>query len=48
MIIDSNKTHDIEYLYVFISGDLGIFIMLVIGLLVNNLSARRQYPEFWY
>ncbi|WP_167320715.1 HPP family protein [Desulfocapsa sulfexigens] len=48
MIIDSNKTHDIGYLYAFISGGLGTLIMLVIGLLVNNLSARRQYPEFWY
>jgi len=26
----------------------GVLLLLLIALLVNNLSLRRRYPEFWF
>jgi len=46
-VIGSQKVHDLGYLYTVIPVGLGALIMLVIALLVNNISAKRNYPEFW-
>ena len=47
-VIGSRKVHDLGYLYVLIPVGLGVIIMLVVALLVNNISKNRQYPQFWF
>ena len=47
-VIGSDQVHALGYLYALVPVGLGAFIMLVVALLVNNLSAKRSYPEFWY
>ena len=46
-VIGSQKIHNLGYLYVLIPAGVGPIIMLVIALLVNNISKKRRYPEFW-
>jgi CBS-domain-containing membrane protein len=46
-VIGSQKIHDLGYLYAIIPVGLGALIMLVVALLVNNIPAKRKYPEFW-
>ena len=46
-VIGSEKIHDLGYLYVVIPVGLGVLIMLMIALLINNIPKNRQYPEFW-
>ncbi len=47
-VIGSSKVHALGYLYVLVPVGLGAIIMLIVALLVNNLSSKRQYPEFWF
>jgi len=47
-VIGSDKIHDLGYLYVLIPVGLGAGIMLIVALLVNNITDKRQYPEFWF
>ncbi|MCB2181587.1 MAG: HPP family protein [Desulfobulbaceae bacterium] len=47
-VIGSDKVHALGYLYVLVPVALGAGIMLIIALLVNNMSPKRQYPEFWF
>ena len=47
-IIGSNKIHAMGYYYVLIPAMLGPLVLLIVALLVNNLSASRQYPESWF
>jgi hypothetical protein len=35
-------------MYVLIPAGLGPAIMMVIALLVNNIPASCNYPEFWF
>lgn len=46
-VIGSDELHALGYLYVLAPVGLGAVILLVVGLLVNNASANRRYPEFW-
>jgi CBS-domain-containing membrane protein len=46
-VIGGPQVHALGYLYALVPVGLGALIMLVIALLVNNLPARRRYPEFW-
>jgi len=46
-VIGSEKVHALGYLFALAPVGLGAVILLGVGLLVNNLSARRRYPEFW-
>lgn len=41
------RVHDLGYLYAAVPVGLGAAILLLIALVVNNLSGRRKYPEFW-
>lgn len=47
-VIGSDQVHALGYLYVLLPVGLGAVIMLVVALLVNNLSSKRRYPEFWF
>lgn len=46
-VIGSEQIHDLGYLYVLVPAGLGAAILLLVGVLVNNLSATRRYPEYW-
>jgi CBS-domain-containing membrane protein len=46
-VIGSTKVHNLGYFYVLLPVGSGALIMLIIALLINNLSNKRSYPEFW-
>ena len=46
-VIGSQKIHNLGYLYAFIPAGLGAVILLVVALIINNLSPKRRYPEYW-
>jgi len=47
-VMGSPKIHHLGYLYVLMPVGAGVAVMLLVALLVNNLSRRRRYPEFWW
>ncbi len=47
-IMGSPKIHNLGYLYVLMPVGAGVILMRLVALLVNNLSRRRRYPEFWW
>ncbi len=47
-VIGSEKIHDLGFFYVLIPVGVGVLIMLVVALFVNNLANSRKYPEFWF
>lgn len=47
-VIGSDQVHDLGYLYVLAPAGLGAVILLLVGLLVNNASPTRRYPELWF
>jgi CBS-domain-containing membrane protein len=47
-VIGSPKIHHLGYLYAIIPAGLGAVIMLVVAVLINNIPASRQYPEYWF
>lgn len=46
-VIGGQKIHSLGFLYAFIPAGAGAVILLIVGLVVNNLSKDRRYPEFW-
>jgi CBS-domain-containing membrane protein len=44
-VIGSEHIHQLGYLYVLIPATLGPLVLLLVGLLVNNIPASRRYPE---
>jgi CBS-domain-containing membrane protein len=49
-IIGSHKIHSLGYLYVLSPVLSGVFILLVVALIFNNITAHRKYPinKYWY
>lgn len=47
VVIGSEEVHALGYLFALLPVGLGAVILLGVGLLVNNLSPRRRYPECW-
>ena len=47
-VIGGPGVQNLGYLYVLIPAGLGALVMLIIGLIVNNIPKDRKYPEFWY
>jgi CBS-domain-containing membrane protein len=47
-VISGPPVTGLGYLYVLMPVGAGTLIMLAVALLVNNLSPRRRYPEFWW
>ena len=47
-VMGSPKLHNLGYFYVFMPVGAAVTLMLLVALLVNNLSPRRRYPEFWW
>jgi CBS-domain-containing membrane protein len=46
-VIGSQQIHDLGYLYVLVPTMLGSMLLLLVGLLVNNIPESRRYPEIW-
>jgi len=46
-VIGEEKIHQMGFLYPFIPVGLGALVLLIVGLLVNNVSKNRRYPEYW-
>jgi CBS-domain-containing membrane protein len=46
-VIGEEKIHQMGFLYPFIPVGLGALVLLIVGLLVNNASKNRKYPEYW-
>lgn len=47
-VIGGEKIHQLGFLYPLIPVGLGALILLIVGLLVNNVSRNRRYPEYWF
>jgi CBS-domain-containing membrane protein len=47
-VIGSEKIHNLGYFYAIIPVGVGVAIMLIVALLVNNIPQSRRYPEFWF
>ncbi|HPQ94257.1 MAG: HPP family protein [Thiothrix sp.] len=47
-VIGGEPVHGLGYGYVLFPVMEGIFIMLFIALLINNLSPQRRYPNYWF
>mgnify|MGYP006291353845 CR=1 FL=1 len=46
-VIGSERVHDLGYLFALVPAGSGAVLMLAVGLVVNNLSRARRYPQFW-
>ncbi len=47
-VMGSPKIHNLGYFYVLMPVGAGVAVMLLVALVVNSLSSRRRYPEFWW
>jgi CBS-domain-containing membrane protein len=45
-VVGSEQIHRLGFVYVLAPVGLGALLLLLVGLLVNNLPATRRYPEF--
>jgi CBS-domain-containing membrane protein len=47
-VIGSPDIHAMGFRYVLIPGLVGPLVLLIVGVLVNNIPATRRYPEIWF
>ena len=47
-VAGSDQVHALGLMFVLMPVGLGVLVLLVVALLVNNLSSQRQYPEHWF
>ncbi len=47
-IFGGKRVADLGFLYVLVPVALGAFILLAVGLIVNNISRKRIYPAYWF
>jgi CBS-domain-containing membrane protein len=47
-VIGSPQIHELGFLFVIMPATLGPTILVIIGLLVNNIPQSRRYPEIWF
>ena len=46
-VIGSDRIHDLGYLYVLVPATAGPMVLLLVGLVTNNIPRTRRYPEIW-
>jgi CBS-domain-containing membrane protein len=46
-VIGGASVHQLGYFYAIVPVGLGVLIMLVVALVVNNIPESWRYPEFW-
>lgn len=47
-VVGSERIHDLGYLYLLAPVGVGVLILLLVALVVNNLCPNRRYPEVWF
>jgi CBS-domain-containing membrane protein len=47
-VIGSAQIHELGFLYALAPVGAGALVLLIVGLLVNNLAPDRRYPEGWW
>ena len=47
-VIGRNKIHNLGFLYAVVPVGVGVVIMLIVALIVNNIPKNRRYPEYWF
>jgi CBS-domain-containing membrane protein len=47
-VIGGDKIHHLGFLYPFIPAGAGALVLLIVGLIVNNIPRDRRYPEYWW
>ncbi len=49
-VIGGTEVHNLGYGFVVLPVGVGVFIMLLVALVVNNMSVNplRHYPKYWY
>ena len=49
-VISSAEIHEMGYMFAIIPIGIGVLLMLVIALFINNLSSNpeRHYPKYWF
>ncbi|MFH1597209.1 MAG: HPP family protein [Pseudomonadota bacterium] len=47
-VMGGKNIYELGYWYVLMPVGAGALILLMVALLVNNLAAKRRYPEFWW
>ncbi len=46
-VIGSTKVHELGFFYAVVPVGVGVLIMLIVALLINNIPKNRSYPEYW-
>lgn len=46
-VIGGKQIHDLGFIYAAVPVGLGVLVMLLVALVINNLSPYRKYPEYW-
>jgi len=47
-VVGSQQIHSLGYFYTIMPVGVGVVIMLMVALVINNISHHRRYPEFWF
>jgi CBS-domain-containing membrane protein len=47
-VIGSAQIHELGFLYALAPVGAGALVLLIVGLVVNNLAPDRRYPEVWW
>lgn len=46
-VVGSNQIHALGFFYIFFPVGVGVLVLLLVALIVNNLASQRHYPEHW-
>jgi len=46
-VIGGAKIHTLGFLYPFVPAGAGALVLLIVGLVVNNIPRNKKYPEYW-
>ncbi|MFZ1539489.1 MAG: HPP family protein [Chromatiaceae bacterium] len=46
-VAGSDHIHALGFFYIFLPVGVGVLVLLLVALLINNLASQRQYPEHW-
>ena len=47
-VIGGEQVHNLGFLYTLMPTGVGVIILLIVALIVNNLSRNRRFPDYWF
>jgi CBS-domain-containing membrane protein len=47
-VLGGKPVYDLGFFFLLVPVTTGACILLIVGLLVNNLSRKRKYPDYWF